>query len=216
MRLPLAFGMVLLAAGSGRATVIINFTFDTSALIGHVAGPFSLNFQLNDGAGVGDGNNTATIDNFNFGAGGPSGLPVLVGGASGDLGSVVTITDTSFLNIFTQGFTAGAVLGFRLTLSTNVSGFVPDQFSMAILDSTGFEIPTMALYSFGTDAFIIIDIDSATPALNTFSSDLSRAPNAGGPPINIPDPIPEPSTTWLTVGALAAAAVRKAIGARPK
>ncbi len=213
MRLLFTLGVLLLAAGTSRATIIINFTFDTTALIGHTAGPFSLNFQLNDGSGIGDANNTATIDNFNFGAGAPTGLPFLVGGAAGDLGSTVTITDSSFLNIFTQGFTAGAVLGFRLTLTTNVAGFVPDQFSMAILDSGGFEIPTMALYSFGTDAFIVIDIDSATPTVYTFASDLSRTPNAGGDPINIPDPIPEPSTTWLTMGALAAAAVRKAIGA---
>jgi hypothetical protein len=115
---------------------------NTAPLAGHTAGPFSLEFQLNDGSGTNDGNNTASLSNFLFNGGAAVGSPTLNGGASGNLTSGVTLTDNSFFNQFIQGFTAGSTLSFRLSLSTNVgSGGTPDQFSFAILDKTGTEIP---------------------------------------------------------------------------
>ena len=68
------FYCVFAATASCWADAIdMNVSLGTSALIGHPAGPFSLDFQLLDGAGTNDGNNTATLSQFVFGGGAPSG-----------------------------------------------------------------------------------------------------------------------------------------------
>src|SRR5437868_15463863 len=85
----------------GRASIIYDISVNATPLIGHSAGPFSLEFQLNDGSGIGDGNNTVVLSNFAFGAGGgQAGSPILNGGTTGALGSSVTIRDSSFFNQF--------------------------------------------------------------------------------------------------------------------
>jgi len=63
---------------------------------------FSLDFQLTDGSGTGDANNTVILSDFGFGGGTAVGNPNLTGGATGDLASTVTLTDTAFLNDFFQ------------------------------------------------------------------------------------------------------------------
>src|SRR5579871_5069955 len=90
-------GALLLAgAGAGRAQTTFTVSIDTSALMGNPGGPFSLDFQLTDGSGTNDGNNTATLSNFNFGVGAATGTANLSGGASGSLSSGITLTDNSF------------------------------------------------------------------------------------------------------------------------
>src|SRR5579859_8130563 len=89
------------------ASTMFAVTLDTSPLIGHPAGPFSLNFQFTDGQGTGDANNTVTLSSFAFGGGSAAGGPSLTGGASGSLGSGVVLTDSAFFNAFTEGFTPG-------------------------------------------------------------------------------------------------------------
>ena len=53
----------LLMAPAAHA-LLFTIEVDTAPLIGHPAGPFSLEFQLNDGSGTSDGNNTALIGPF--------------------------------------------------------------------------------------------------------------------------------------------------------
>ena len=203
-----------LTAGLSHASVIYDISMNTAPLMSHAAGPFSLEFQLNDGRGTGDANNTATLSSFAFGGGTPMGLPTVAGGASGNLSSSVNLTDSSFFNQFIQGFTPGSMLKFRLSLTTNVdSGATPDQFSIAILDRTHTEIPTLAGSFFGV--FVSIDIDSSNPTVKTFASDTMRSPAAGGPPITIAapqvtpaaPPVPEPGTTLLFATGLGAIAL---------
>jgi hypothetical protein len=193
------------ALASGDIITLVSLT--TAPLIGHPAGLFSLDVQLNDGAGTGDGNNTVVLSNFDFGNGGGAvGGPLLAGGATGSVSGTVRIVDTDFLNQFMQVFTPGSVLAFQLALSTNVdSGGTPDQFSIALLDSTGAEIPTLGFLTVGSDVLLLSNIDAATPMLLTFASDTTRLPAAGGGPIDIAAPqlslppstaVPEPAT-WL-------------------
>src|SRR5215831_4272177 len=112
-----------------NASILYDITMNTTPLIGHSASPFSVEFQLNDGSGTGDSNNTAILNDFLFNGGGPAGSPTLNGGANGNLTSGVTLTDHSFFNQFIQSFTPGSALSFRLSLSTNIdSGGTPDQF----------------------------------------------------------------------------------------
>lgn len=215
--LPLLVCVALGLTAPARAD-LYTFTIQTGSLIGDPAGPFSLDFQLNDGSGTGDGNNTAVLSNFTFGTGGgPVGSATLAGGATGDLGSSVQITDNGFLNEFTQAFTPGSQIQFQLDLTTNVdAGGTPDQFSMAILDSSGAQLPTLSFF----DVFVEIDLDSANPTVQTFASDPSRNTVAGGAPIDLaapdfttgsttPTAAPEAGSAFLLGGVLVMVALRR-------
>lgn len=192
----------LLAAAACHAAVF-TISVDTVELIGHPAAPFYIEFQLNDGSGAGNGNNTALIGPFDFDGGAAVGAPILVGGASGDLSSHVVIGDSDFLNEFIQEFTPGTRLTFGVELSEFVEpGPQPDQFSFAILDCNLIEIPTRG----PADALVIADIaDPIVP--RGFASDTSRAPTCGGPPIDLrvlAPPIAAPAPLALLGAALAA------------
>lgn len=185
----------LLAAGAS----VYDVTLDTTPLVGSASGPFSLDLQLIDGSFLGDGNNTVTISNFAGGT--PQGSPTLAGGASGSLGSSVTLTDTAFLNLFTQQFLAGAMLSFRLAYTTNVdAGPTPDQFSISILNSGGTPLPMTSLGSFGIDAFLTVDLDGPDAAPMTFAGDAFRAPFIGLDAADAATAVPEPGSAALVVG----------------
>jgi hypothetical protein len=176
-------------------------SLDTSTLVG-VPGIFEIDFQLNDGSGTGDGSNTATIGDFDFGGGAAVGSPpFLAGGASGDLSTVVTITDSQFLNVFSQEFVPGAMLRFFLDLTTNVdAGPTPDQFSFAIL-LDGLEIATDGPAS----ELLSIDLDSAVPAINTYAGIDPDLPLAA-PQAAV---VPEPGTLLLLAAGLTALGTRR-------
>jgi hypothetical protein len=193
--LGLALGAgILFAAPTGGATSIEYFVdVNTASLAGNASGPFSLDFQLNDGSGAGDGNNTATINNFAFGSGGASGTANLSGGASGDLSSVVSLTDTSAFNEFYQTFNAGSTLSFDVTLTLNSdSGPAPDAFVFAILDNTLSNISTSGV----GDSYLLVNL-GPTPGV-VIGSSASPAVTLSA------TPVPEPgSLTWISLGLLA-------------
>jgi hypothetical protein len=176
---------------------MFNVNLDTSPLVGNAAGPFSLDFQLiSGGGGV---TNTAILSHFNFGGGRASGSPTLTGGASGTLTGTVTLTESAFFNEFFQLFIAGNHLSFNVNLTTQVaSGLTPDEFSFAILDSAGVEIPTTSF----SDALMLIDINSLNPAIQTFAGD-SSVPGGialSAPTItSAPGTVPEPGTLLLVL-----------------
>jgi hypothetical protein len=200
LRILLLLGIAIVGYGD---PITLDVSLNTSPLISHLAGPFSLEFQLDDGSGIGDGNNTAILSNFIFGGGGATGSATPIGGATGSLSSTVSLTDTNFFNQFIQGFTPGSSLQFQLSLTTNVDGGgTPDQFSFAILDSSGTEIPTQA--GEFLDFFLSVNIDSSNPTVQTFASDPTRTPVAGGGAITMDAPqiipvtaTPEPSSLSL-------------------
>jgi hypothetical protein len=205
MRPTIAILSCLLAGSfaAEAAPIVFEVSIYTSSLIGHPAGPFSLEFQLNDGTGAGDANNAAMVSGFTFGGGGPAGSAMLSGGASGSLAGTVFLLDTSPFNIFVQRFNPGTLLEFMVTLTNTVDGGgAPDLFAIAIQDSSGTELPTTGIF----DAFVIVNIDSHNPALNTFNSDPARAPAAGGGALNITTlvTIPEPGTAGIAMAGLAA------------
>jgi hypothetical protein len=177
-----------------RANVLsFNVSLDTSGLIGHSAGPFYIDFQLNDGSGdFAVGVNIATIGSFMFGLNGrPSGTPNLFGGAKGDLSNTVTLMDDAhFNNEFFQQFIPGTVLSFGVSLTTNVDpGLTPDAFSFSILDSTLSPIPTTNF----ADAFLFVNINRANLTTadlgnSIFAGDPNRPPAAGGEVILIGRP----------------------------
>jgi hypothetical protein len=196
---------LLASAGPAWADVIFTVNVNTTPLVG---GPFAVAFQLNDGSGSGDANNTATISNFTFGGGSASGCPAnctTTGGASGDMTGTVTLTDSSFFNSFAEQFTAGTSLSFQVDLTTNLdAGGTPDAFAFSILDN-GVSIPT--LDPLGADTLLSVDIDAANPAILTYATDPSRtnisleAPVIGTPPSSVP----APGTLLLIITGLAGA-----------
>ena len=148
-------------------------SLDTSAL----SGPFELAFIFTDGSGTGDANNTVTLGNFLFGAGGSAGTvdaSLSFGGESGDLTSGVSLIDSFFLNIFASSFTPGSLLSFDFGLTTNVdAGGTPDQFSLVLLQADGSVVNTED--PSGANSLLTVNLDSAHPAISTFASDLTPA-----------------------------------------
>ena len=208
---------LLLSSPLCRGNLIFDVSVDTSALIGNPAGPFSIEFQLNDGSGTNDGNNTVLVSNFNFGGGMPVGAATLIGGAIGDLSSTVKITDNNFLNEFFQEFVPGPILSFHVNLSTLVDpGPQPDQYSFAILDCSLIEIPTTS----PANALVAVDINQQL-TIQTFRGDPNGVLGCNGAPgIPLPTPriVSEPGSLSLsllgvlTVSLLAMLQRRRAFG----
>ena len=180
----LIVGLFLCAASHARADTAFTVSLDTSQLSTLYPGitTFALDFQLNDGSGTSDGNNTATLSNFSLGGGSPSGIPDLFGGASGDLSTTVSLTDNSFLNEFTQGFTPGTLLSFDVNLTTNVdAGPFPDWFSFALTE------PGFSFF----DVYAQVNIDSANPPVQAITH------NGLTPVVQNAQAVPEPVTLSL-------------------
>lgn len=197
---------LLVAATMSLHADPLNFSLTTAPLAGNPGGPFSLDFQFNDGSGTNDGNNTVTIGNFNFGTGGSAGAPILTGGASGTVAGGFVLTDSTFFNDITLPFTPGTTLSFSVTTTTHVdAGGTPDLFTFGILDQNGFNVPTTAGSPF--DVFVEIPLNSPTPPVLTFGSDTSRTlstggatPNIAAPVVTTTAPVPEPAGVWLLGG----------------
>jgi len=190
----IAPAFLLVASATCWADLVFNIRLDTSALIGNPAGPFYIDFQLNDGSGTGAIVNTATISHVLFGTGGnPSGNPQLLGNAKGDLSDSITLMDTQAFNEFFQPFAAGNLLSFNVELSTKVDGsFTPDGFTFSILNQSLTPIPTTNF----ANALLFVNIDStnltvADIANSTFASDLTGAPRVNA--------IPEPGSSAITL-----------------
>ena len=195
VRFALVAACMMISASTSQAGLIYHVDINTAPLVGSLSGPFSLDFQLNDGSGTLAGVNTVTLSSFVFTGGTATGSANLFGDATGSLSSTVTLTDdVSFSNEFFQGFSAGTTkIGFNVLLTTNVDpGPTPDAFSMAILDNTLANIPTTGL----GDSLMLVNIDSASLSLSDVQSFTSTSP--AGVTVAA-SAVPEPSS-WLFMG----------------
>jgi len=128
---------LLLASPSQAA--LYEVTVNTASLVGNPNGPYSVDFQLNYGSGLG---NTASVSGFNVSG---VGTPVVyIGSPSGSIGGGFTLADSSAnpFNEIAQQFTPGATLSFLVNLSQNGTGATPDGFSFGIDDGSTYQIPT--------------------------------------------------------------------------
>jgi hypothetical protein len=204
-----AIVLALVCLPLAHADMLYTVTFNTASLAGN--GPFTLDFQFFDGTGIaGDlNNNSVTLTNFAFGGGTALGGGVALGGASGSLSSGVLLHDTVFFNDYSEDFTPGTLLKFDLAITNvfNPSG-TPDLFTMAILDSQGFEIPTTGF----ADEFLAFSLEGGVgPVITTANSAPGAAFSISAPVVtaNAPSAVPEPSS-WILL--LSAAAL--GVGAR--
>ncbi len=205
---PLALVVV---PASAQATFIFDVSLDTSPLrINPAGGLYSLDFAFTNGTLA--GSNSATISNFSFGPGGAPGSSITrIGGAAGSLSTSVVLTDPGLFNDFSQTFTPGSLLSFRVTLTTNVDVPTPDQFSFSLLDRSGLPIPTTDPST--ADALLVVEVTSTTPTPRVFRTDTSRTFPGGesafnfGPPVVTVMLVPEPSSLALMgIGLTAAGA----------
>lgn len=157
--------VLLTLAGALVAPASTRVSVDTTGLIGNPAGPFYIDFQFNDGTGAND--NQVSITNIDLGGGTAVGTAALFGGASGDLVSGVTLTDSDPFNEFYQQFMPGGWLSFDLTMTNVFTGGVPDIFGFTFLDSNLFNLGT---YSLGSDQFLIATLDGSGPVIEVFAS----------------------------------------------
>lgn len=210
MNLKLISALAILAVSAvapvGATQMLVDVQLNTTSLASSAAGPFQLDVQLNDGGDP--NNNTASLFNFSFGGGGPLGIPSLTGGASGSLSSSIMLADTNFLNEFRQSFNAGSVLKFTMALATNVdpSG-TPDQFSLAILDFNGNELPTSSVGTDGTSVILLADLVGGTTQLSGFGSDPNAAIAFAAP--SVASSVPEPATIGMAAAGLALFVLRR-------
>jgi hypothetical protein len=195
-----AFTALCQSAIAGPISVF-DVTLDTAPLVGHPAGPFYVYLEFIDGSGIGDANNTVTLSDVNLGGGSALGSPAVFGGATGSLETGVTITDSSFVSIFSEQFVPGLQLSFSLGLTSNDDlGGTPDGFTFFVLDNSGVPLPTLAPVG---DYFLTAGLGSRGPTFSVYGSDPSRAPSVGDP-VSIPPPtvsassVPEPGTFYLS------------------
>jgi hypothetical protein len=162
---------------AARADAIYDVTFDTSLF----SDPLSLFFQLTDGGNTVQ--NTATLSGFTLGGGALSGTPTFLGGASGDFGAEVVLSDTDFFNAALESLTPGSLLSFRLSITTQSDGTVPDLFAFSAFDAAGNPI--------GSDVdggtLVTLNIDGPAPSVSNFGVTITR----------VAQNVPEPGTLLL-------------------
>lgn len=197
------FAALFLLGGPGSVFadgVSTTVTVNTSSLVGE-AGQSEVFFVLTDGNAPTPGTNSATLSDFAFGTGGAGGA-VDAANTFGDvtdglnLADGATMFDDQFTNLFAGFFTAGSQLSFDLSLTGNVvnGASAPDEFALFIVDPNG--NPLASSDPDGSGSLLAITIDSANPAVETYS-DLVTAATTGVA-------APEPGTLLLLVAGLAA------------
>ncbi len=200
----LACAGLLLASAASQAAVY-HISIDTTAFtlpanLG--SAPYSLDLQLNAGDTL--NNNTAVVSNFTFGGGsGAIGLANGLGGATGDIASVVTMIDSSQFNEFYQAFGAGTSLSFDLSLTQVVgAGLTPESFSIAILDGTLANIPTNGL----GNTLLMANFDTTNPLS---IGQLNLASGTGDFASVSVTAVPEPTTALCALLACGATVIRR-------
>ena len=182
LRLFVTILVLIFAPVLARADQIFDVSLNTSSISGST---LTLSFQLTDGSGTSDANNTVTVSGLNFGAGGSSsGTANLAGGATGNSTAGFVLTDSNFFNAVEQQFVAGSMLSFRFDLTSNSDAITPDEFAFSIE-----EIAT-------TDpggALVVADI-GGTPQTFTSSSPYQAL---GAAQVTPATPAPEPSSLLL-------------------
>ena len=201
IRVSLMLAAMLVAFGTRPASAaILDVTIDTSPLVG--AGLFQIDFQLIDGSGFGDASTTVQVRDIN---GAFNGMPLVEGGASGEVVSGIDVTDSAFFNAFTVPFTAGPALSFRLIGMASPGGLTPDLFTVSLVR---YALPDG---SATLEFFPLLDVEFGEP--RTIAAYDVAGVNLAAPTVTeVSTPAPEPGL--LALGAVMAAGLRRRLRLR--
>lgn len=190
------------------ADVIDQVTLNTAPLIGNSSGPFTLDFQLVEGNGIGDSNNTVTLSDFSFGGGSVTTPPSSSTGGVKVASSpfIITLKETSFYDDVEFLFTPEGTLSFEVDATTNIDTVAPDTFTFALFNNSLSPIPTTNPNGF--DSFWELDLPTTGGGTQTISSGTDTTQTS----INIAAPavmpqvstVPEPSSFVLLATAMLA------------
>jgi hypothetical protein len=167
-------------AGTAAANPsVTRVVLDTTPLVDHPAGPFSIVVSLTDGSGLGDGNTTVRMADIDLGGGAALQDVALVGGASGDLQAGITLSDSASPTLLAQSFMPGTRLRFTVALTTEYRGAeTPDGLTIALLDQSGVPVATA---SPAGDFLFSLDAGAALGLPRSYPTDPSRPPALGDP-----------------------------------
>ncbi|HEY6129238.1 MAG TPA: NF038129 family PEP-CTERM protein [Candidatus Acidoferrum sp.] len=203
-RLSITLAALLLTLLTQATAHADSVTVDTTSLQGNASGPFELAFVLIDASLSGDGNNTVTLSDFTFGGGAAGATATSGGGATGNLLTGITLTDTdlSGLNFLTSAFTPGSTLSFNLAMTANLDSKIDpalgnvtgDQLLFFILDSTG--NPIHSTDTSAPDAFAIATVGPGGVTVQQFSVPAQTS-------------VPEPGTLLLVGSGMALGLFRR-------
>jgi hypothetical protein len=170
-------GLLLLASSPMFADSMYVVSMDTSTLPPG-AGPYQLYLNLIDGNGIGDANNTVTLNTFACIGASLAGCP----------SGAYSLTDSIFSVSTTFPFGAGGEVAFKVALTGNLdANLVPDSFQLSILDGNNSPLPTTD--PSGSDAVLFAQFDQANPILQGYGSPAGAATTFSAPLI---EPVPEP------------------------
>jgi hypothetical protein len=181
--------LVLLISAICRATTY-DITVNTTPISGQ-SGFVVFDFV----AGSPAQKNTATVQGFTTNATLGSATPS--GSVSGSLvPGPLTLSDTQFLNEWEQGVTTfGSTMHFKLSVTTNAPGGIPDEFSFYLLDKN--QLPFTTTDPSGADALMAVDLNNSNPALQVYSSSFASVvtPTPTATPTSTPGPTHTPTAT---------------------
>ena len=184
IRLLCAAAMSLMIPLGARATAL-SVSLDTAGLAGQAGS--ELLFIMTDGSGTGDGNNTASVSGVGLGGGSLAAVDPFntFGGFTGDLGSLLTLTDNSPASGFAEFFTPGATLTFSLNVTSNSDGNgVPDGLFLYLTDPSGNPLPTAD--PTGSDSLFAIDLSGSGTSVSNYDPQFLTI--SGPPSGSVPEP----------------------------
>jgi hypothetical protein len=199
-------------------TLVFDVNIDTAGLSSAFAdAPFDLDFQLLYGNSS-LASNTATLSNFVFTGGAATGSPVLIGSATGDLSSTVTLTasSTNTDSEFYQSFLPTVSdISFLATVTEKGPDIgTPTEFTASILDnSLGFPAQIFTTAP-DTESLIVLDLNSSNTIDDVHSYAGVSSADASTPLVGVVTSVPDRGTTavFLAGAALALACFGRCFG----
>jgi len=154
------------------------------------ATPFTLDFYLLDGNGVGDGNTIVNVSNINLGGGSFNGSSSLFGNASGDASTGFSLNDGQFFNQLTQSINAGSFISFIVSFSGGVDASAPDTFAFLIDELNSGDAS-------GANSLLVADFSTANPGISTFTATTFAANGNIVQGVSPVATVPEPASLAL-------------------